>query len=568
MCEENILIFNNIVERINNLYNKYSYYNAYLKNNNKKPYEIIKLNDINLIKKYYLKNFNDEKKYLSYQQIRYVELLNKFNNNMYEKKILNNNKLNYINNRIDIYTKIVINKIKFFNKTYESYINILLTDNNNINRLLIMKKQKMLYKNNLKNIHKLLKYKKIKAKIYNFDNYADYILQNNMAKNSNTIILFLNSIKVKLKPLLIKELDIIRNEALKDGINEIKESDIMYYTNKINSSSNNINFDLKKIINKIFLIFKKLFNYEFIHFNIESYKEINKKYNKKFNEDLDFFTHDMNHPDIKKNYYVLYNKKVIGILFFDLYKNENKYTTAEIIPLTYKTNKIIPIFIMKCNFNNNNIINYDELIILFHEFGHFIQNISKNNKYNFDNITDMTDANEIPSQIFEEFCYNDNVLSMMTDNKNYKHDKKYQFKYIELGMQLVYSYIDIYLHKNYNCNTDFDKIYSEIYFSIFNLKNEINPIYNFIHMYEEYDAKYYSYLWAAVYSKDIYYSKLSQYISKMDWLSSEVSLKKHEENNIGYEFKNKILNSFDYDDQLLLINNYLEREVNIDFLFM
>lgn len=514
----NLLYFENSILEFHQLNNDFGYKLGILKLNN---YNI----DLNLIndkifeifKKYYLNNYKIEKNKMDTQSLFYIELLYKiyFNHGYFLDKILFE-KFKYYENKIKNFTEIILENILKF-RSNEIYNNTIYNCKNRKIRYDTMINQSLMLNKNKKFVIELLNYKNKKSKILGYNNYTDFILKDNMSNNYNNVMSFLNNIKNKLKPNLLLEINILKNEALKDNITDFDERDIFFYINKLNIKDvNSINFNLTNILNGIFDIYEKLLDYNFI--------EISNK----------------------KIYKVINNNIIIGYLYLDLIKNKKKYTISELEVLVNKTDKLIPICLIKCNFNNINNILFEDLIILFHEFGHFIQIISTNNKFDF-NSSFNTDFIEVSSQLFEEFCFNKKILQFMTNDFindeyiDFIKKLKYQFINIEMANQLIISYVDIMMH--YNTNLDIDILYNELYKEIFGFNNITNPIYLIDHIYEGYDCRYYSYLWSYFYSKKIY---------------TNIFENKELDKNIFTDFKNNFLLQMDYTDPLILYNEYLK----------
>lgn len=522
--------FVEIIKKKNDIYNEFGYILGFLKLENKDIINILnkELNNkeiYNIFIDYYINYYNIEKEYLDIQDKKYVELLyNIYNNNGLNLDKLSYNYLEDINNTIITLNKIIISNIsKYKSNNYKKYYNILKLSDNKNTRNEHMKIHSNECIENKEFIYKLIKFKNKKAKLLGYNNFSEYIIKDNMAKNIKNVLLFLDNIKKNILIKLNIDLDLIKNEARKDNINIIEESDLFYYINKLSSNNiylGKIEFILDKIILGIFNLYKKLYDYDFIIIKNDKYNNL---------------------------YKVIHNNKIIGYLLLDLLKNNNKYTTAEIEILVNKTDKLVPFCNIKCNFEYK--IYFDELIIFFHEFGHFIQIISSDAKYNFDSSYNI-DFEEVSSQVLEEFCYNKEILQLMTndiitdDYINFLKKKKKEFNSIELANQLIISYVDIYMHSDENINID--TLYNNLYKEIFGFNNIINPIYILDHLYEGYDSRYYSYLWSNIYSKDIYVSKF--------------------ENNefnkiINKDYKDNFLSKLDYEDSYILYKKYMGRDV-------
>ena len=356
---------------------------------------------------------------------------------------------------------------------------------------------------------RILILKKSKAELLGFNCYSDYKLQKAMAKNTSTVMNFLNKLKNDLKPLLESDFELIRQRALNDGINEIQQYDISYYVKKISESIANVNMDeLKqyfpqtKVINGLFEIYQSLFNVKYI-------------------DRTQLYSNTIWHSDVKLFEITDLSDNTIGYFYLDLYPREGKYPHAAVFPIIRKSNVKLPICIMTCNFDPISNLSIYQVETLFHEFGHVMHSMLSNAEYQaLAGTTCERDFVETPSQMLEQWCYIDTVLDKITYPKipseliNAVRKCKKLFKGEYYSKQLVFALTDMILHSEYNpsdpdnSTTPLD-IYNNIFVDIIGLKPLIGTDFlaSFVHIFTSYDAAYYGYMWSEAYAKDIYATK-------------------------------------------------------------
>jgi len=397
----------------------------------------------------------------------------------------------------------------------------------------------------------ILKLKHLKAKLMRFNQYSDYKLQKQMAKKTETVMTFLNSLKDKIKPIVNNDLDLIRAEALTDNIHEIELWDISYYSKKIKERITNIDmealkvhFPLITVMNGMFEIYQTLFNYTFVDIT-----ESNKK--TFWHKDVKLFKVIDNSIKVIDNN----TNTIIGYFYLDLFSRPGKISHAAVFPIIRKSVNNLPVCIMTCNFNPHSNLRFDEVETFFHEFGHIMHNIASVADYgSLAGTTCERDFVEAPSQMLEEWCYIGTTLNKMTPKdkpissevlKNLQIYRK-QFVGYHYARQIVFGLVDMDLHGlSYDQPTD--QVYKKIFEDITGLKSipNTNIIASFGHIFSEYDASYYSYLWSEVYAKDMFYSKFAG---------------KELDKNKGLEYKTKFLQWGSIQDSIVSLKDFLGRE--------
>ena len=217
----------------------------------------------------------------------------------------------------------------------------------------------------------------------------------------------------------------------------------------------------------------------------------------------------------------------------DLYPREGKYSHAACFPFITKSEHVLPVATMACNFNKGNL-NFDEVETFFHEFGHVMHHLSSESTINSTAAFSCEhDFVETPSQMFEEWCYAKETLQMMSDNLPDELVEKLNLSRKLLqgyhyARQLLFGHYDMFIHSSKYVKSGlkpkqiFDFLHKEI-LELDSSPTTSEPA-NFGHLMGGYDAGYYGYAWSLVYAKDLF----SEF-KKNGMLNSELGMKLRKE---------------------------------------
>lgn len=165
-----------------------------------------------------------------------------------------------------------------------------------------------------------------------------------------------------------------------------------YYVNKLEKEYeiNNVReyFPLKHVVKTIFQIYENLFNIRFIKSNTK-YK--------------------LWHQNVVL-YEIYSNKKIIGYLYLDLFSRNNKNVQTRCFGLNISSAVLVS------NFDKINcLLEYQEVITLFHELGHVLHHCFGNTKHSlFSGMNVELDFIEIPALVLENLCWNANIIKKMS----------------------------------------------------------------------------------------------------------------------------------------------------------
>lgn len=366
----------------------------------------------------------------------------------------------------------------------------------------------------MKNIVKL---RDEKAKILGLLNYAELSLATKMVESPREVMNFLHNLLNKVKPCAEQEIFKLNTFALNHGlIGKLKPWDVSYYSEKMKKKYYKFNtedlreyFPLTHVIEGLFKIFLKLYG-------IKAYK-------------VDSWDKYHSCTDLYKFYDKDLNLR--GAVLVDLFARENKQGGAWMDECCTRYKRLdgsiqYPIAYVVCNFmppekeGVDALLTHDDVLTLFHEFGHALQHIlTKVDHLPVSGINGVEwDAVELPSQLMENFCWCEEGLKLLSQHvvtqkklpeklvHNLINSRRYQVG-IAMLRQLEFAIFDMELHQCNVQNLNIHKVTEQVQKSTALLDI---PSYNrfensFLHIFSGgYAAGYYSYKWAEVLSSDVF----------------------------------------------------------------
>ena len=367
---------------------------------------------------------------------------------------------------------------------------------------------------NTNNINNILMHKKRLSNLLGFSNYASMALTTKMANSSKEVINFLENLSKKAKPFANKDMEDLKIFGKKVGIKNIEAWDIAYLSEKI--KEDRFNYSEQEIKNYFpdYKVIEGLFKVVESIYGICIHKEITEIW----------------HKDV--TFYKIKNKsnKIIGYFYLDLYARKNKrggaWMDEAISKFKFPNEQTYPVAYLTCNFtapvnNNSSLLTHDEVITLFHEFGHGLHHLlTEINEHGVSGIQGVEwDAVELPSQFMENFCWEWSVIKNMTEHIESKKtmpkllfNKLLKSKNFQSGMQTTrqveFALFDIMLHSTYN---PISKNFLTLLNQVRDQVAVVSPPswnrfpHSFSHIFAGgYAAGYYSYKWAEVLSADAY----------------------------------------------------------------
>ncbi|HLN52262.1 MAG TPA: M3 family metallopeptidase [Lentimicrobium sp.] len=354
-----------------------------------------------------------------------------------------------------------------------------------------------------------------KANLLGYENYAAYVIEENMAKTPSAVDDFLNKLMIAANPVAKAELAEMQKISDSEGNNfKLASWDWWYYAEKLRKQKYNLDenelkpyFSLDNVRNGMFAVAAQLYGI--------SFQKV---------DNLPVYHKDVETYEVKDN-----DGSHLGILYLDYYPRPSKGNGAwctDFRAAGYEDGKkVTPVISIVCNFTppageTPSLLNWDETLTLFHEFGHALHGLFTVGKYTRTAGDVPRDYVELPSQIMENWAGEPEVLKMYA--KNYKSGEiipdelisKIQnsglfnqgFDNVEY---IAASILDMQYHElKAPATVDDVPSFEKKAMDNIALMNEIWPRYRstyFAHIFDGgYEAGYYVYLWAAVLDADAF----------------------------------------------------------------
>jgi oligopeptidase A len=354
------------------------------------------------------------------------------------------------------------------------------------------------------------------AGLLGFTSYAEYSLEAKMAETPAQVMQFLRDLARRAGPHARKDLDEVREFAREQlNLQTLEAWDVAYASEKLRQaryafSENEVKqyFPESSVLPGMFKLVETLYGLQ-----------ISAAEAPRWHDDVRFFS-------IRDR-----EGQLVGQFYLDLHARSSKRGGAwmddAITRRRTATGTQAPVAYLTCNFSppvgdKPALLTHDEVITLFHEFGHGLHHLLTRVDYlGVSGINGVEwDAVELPSQFMENFCWEWDVVRPMSrhvDNggelPRELFDKMLAAKNFQSGMQTVrqieFALFDLQLHAEFDpdgVNTVqqlLDEVRREVAVIMPPAFNRFQN--NFSHIFAGgYAAGYYSYKWAEVLSSDAY----------------------------------------------------------------
>jgi len=240
------------------------------------------------------------------------------------------------------------------------------------------------------------------------------------------------------------------------------------------------------------------------------------------------------HPEVRL--FVVHDKesgKRMGHFYLDLHPRDGKYGHAAIFHLLKRTDEgQTPVDCMLCNLpgpapdGSPALLRHDDVVTFFHEFGHIMHGLCAEGHGNQTRLAKCPrDFVEAPSQMLENWCYNQTVLKRLSKHKETgeslpqeKVEALLKAKNVNEGLmmlrQVYLGTLDLAIHGE-EPPADapgLQKLVDELRPKVSLIENPAgcNILRNFGHLMNQYSAAYYGYLWAEVLSADMFATRFEK----------------------------------------------------------
>jgi len=263
---------------------------------------------------------------------------------------------------------------------------------------------------NKNNILEIVKLRRDRAVLLGYKTHAHYILEERMAKTTETVFKMLDDYSKDILPLAKKEFEELRQFVKSiNGSDEIKNWDIAYYAEKMKEKIYGFDseqlrpyFQFEKVREGAFDVASKLYDISFV-----------KK------TDYPLYHEEVETFDVIDNK----NGELVGVLYTDYYPRKTKqggawmndYVKQDRTPEGKRTAPIIGNHgnFTKPTKDKPSLLSLEEVLTLFHEFGHGLHGLLSDTRYRSHAGTNVKwDFVELPSQIMENWAKEKEVLHL------------------------------------------------------------------------------------------------------------------------------------------------------------
>ncbi|MEZ8158774.1 oligopeptidase A [Vibrio splendidus] len=401
------------------------------------------------------------------------------------------------------------------------------------------------------------------ARMLGFSTYSEKSLSTKMAETPDQVLGFLNDLAVKAKPQGEREVEELRQFAEKEfGVSELNLWDIAYYSEKQKQNLFEISdeelrpyFPESNAVSGLFEVLNRVFGMSVTE-----------------REGVDTWHDSVRFFDIFDA-----TGTLRGSFYLDLYAREHKRGGAWMDDcrgrrITESGELQTPVAYLTCNFNKPvgdkpALFTHDEVVTLFHEFGHGIHHmLTQVDAGAVSGINGVPwDAVELPSQFLENWCWEEEALSFISGHfetgealpkemlekmlaaKNFQ-SAMFILRQLELGL------FDFTLHTEYD-----PEVGARVLETLADVKSKVSVLpsldwnrfsHSFGHIFAGgYSAGYYSYLWAEVLSADAFSAFEEEGIFNTE---------------TGNRFLNNILEMGGSEEPMELFKRFRGREPQID----
>ncbi|QJQ52114.1 neurolysin/thimet oligopeptidase [Vitreoscilla sp. C1] len=365
---------------------------------------------------------------------------------------------------------------------------------------------------NSANIQRILEIATQEAKLLGFDNYAQLSLATKMADTPEQVITFLRDLAAKARPFAEQdkaEVYAFAKEQL--NLDNPQPWDLTYISEKLREAKYSFSeqevkqyFPVSKVLAGLFAQIDTLYGITFAPKTVPTW-----------------------HKDVRY-YELMRDGKVFGGVYMDLFAREGKRGGAWMND--YRGRRELaegvqtPIAYLVCNFTppvngKESRLTHDEILTMFHEMGHGLHHLlTKVDELGVSGINGVEwDAVELPSQFMENFVWELDVLSGMSEHEQTGealpkalYDKMIAAKNFQSGLQTLrqieFGLFDMMIYEQ-GASETWMQVLADVRAEVAVLPTM--PYNRFAHSFGHifaggYSAGYYSYKWAELLSADAY----------------------------------------------------------------
>jgi peptidyl-dipeptidase Dcp len=265
-----------------------------------------------------------------------------------------------------------------------------------------------------------------RAQLLGYKSHADFVLELRMAKKPDSVFSFLDRLLKAAKPRAMAELEELKDFAKGLGFTEtFKPWDVAFYSEKLKQAKYQLDdemlrpyFKLENVINGVFEHAKRLYGLTF-----------------KAREDIPGYNPEVKVYEVRRES----DGSFISLLYADFHPRATKRGGAWMTSFReqglYAGAVRRPLVAIVCNFTKStptkpSLLSFDEVLTMFHEFGHALHGMLSQCEYRSVSGTNVYwDFVELPSQIFENWVYEKESLDLFA--RHYESGELIPKEYID-----------------------------------------------------------------------------------------------------------------------------------------
>jgi thimet oligopeptidase len=363
---------------------------------------------------------------------------------------------------------------------------------------------------NLEVLPKLLALRHELAGLLGYPDWATYVTEDKMARTTDSVRDFLGRVVELVRPRAQREYDelLAKKRELDASAADVHEWDRMFLTERVKAERHGV--DAQQI--------RPYFAYERVKQGLLATSA--RLYGVEFKKDE---TAQLWHPSIER-YEIVDDGRTIASFFLDMHPREGKYKHAAMFHLCEgMLEGELAEAALVCNFpepsaDDPALLLHDQVTTFFHEFGHLLHHLfgGQQRFLAFSGIATEMDFVEVPSQAYEEWAWNADVLATFathveTDEPlpaalvQRMRDADEYGKGLNVMQQMFYALLSLTYY-------DRDPAGQDLEATMLRLKSELLPVphtpdtsfhASFGHLHG-YSAMYYTYMWSLVIAKDLF----------------------------------------------------------------
>ena len=352
------------------------------------------------------------------------------------------------------------------------------------------------------------------AQLLGFANFAELSVETKMAKSAAEVQAFLDDLLARCLPVAERDVAELRDAAADYGIDDVRPWDIRFLAERVREARYSVSqeslrpyFPMDRVIAGMFDVVHRLFDVDVVAASAPD----------TWHEDVRFYTIER-------------DGETIAHFYLDAFARPAKRSGAWMadchVRREWGNDRQLPVAFLTCNFapgvdGQPALLTHDEVVTLFHEFGHGLHHMLTRQKYAaVSGINGVAwDAVELPSQFLENWCWQRESIQLISGHHETGEplpdallDRLLAAKNFQSGWlmvrQLEFGLFDMAIHTHSDPQSvDFAAVVADVKQRtslVAPIADERFP-WSFGHIFAGgYAAGYYSYLWAEVLSADAF----------------------------------------------------------------